>query len=191
MLKIDRSEILGLGAYEQVRDQFRRRVIELKKDRRVSIGDRVTLVFENHDTMLFQVQEMLRAERMTSERGIRDEIAIYNELLPDAGELSATLFVEITDKDRIREDLHGLVGIDEHVALVLGAHRIAARFEPGRSTEEKLSSVQYVRFAVPEEARRALADAAQPAALELDHPRYRHRTELSAGTRRSLLEDFE
>ena len=191
MKKIDRSEILDLGPYEQVRDRFRRRIIELKKHRRVAVGDRVSLVFENHDTMLFQVQEMLRAERMTAERGIADEIALYNGLLPDPAELSATLFVEITDKDRIREDLHGLVGIDEHVALVLGGARIAARFEPGRSTEEKLSSVQYVRFSVPEPARRALGDDSQPAAIEVDHPRYRHRVELSPETRRSLLEDLE
>lgn len=190
MKKIEQSEILPLGAYEEIRDRFRRRIIELKKARRVSVGDRVTLVFENRDTLLFQIQEMLRAERITTERGVQAELDVYNPLLPDAGELSATLFVEITDSARIREDLHGLVGIDEHVALVLGDQRFPAHFEPGRSTEERLAAVQYIRFPVGDGARAALLDPKVAAALDLDHPRYRHRVELTQATRESLADDL-
>jgi len=190
MKPIEQNEILGLGSYEQIRDRFRRRVIDLKKDRRIGVGDRVTLVFENRDTLLFQIQEMLRAERISSPRGVQAEIDVYNPLLPSADELSATLFVEITDAARIREDLHGLVGIDEHVSLALGDRAVRARFEPGRSTEERLASVQYIRFPVGGEARSLLLDASTPVALEIDHPRYQHRVELTAATRESLADDL-
>jgi len=190
MKKIDQSEILGLGAYEEIRDRFRARIIALKKDRRVSVGDRVTLVFENRDTLLFQIQEMLRAERITAEHAVQAEIDVYNPLLPDTGELSATLFVEITDSARIREDLHGLVGIDEHVALVIGDRHVPARFEPGRSTEERLASVQYIRFPVGPSARAALLDPATKVTLAIDHPRYTHEVALSPAMRQSLADDL-
>jgi hypothetical protein len=191
MKKIDSSEILDLGAYEQIRERFRRRIIDLKKDRRISVGDRVTLVFENRDTLLFQIQEMLRAERITAPHAVQAEIDVYNPLLPDAGELSATLFVEITESARIREDLHGLVGIDEHVAIRLGDRAVPARFEPGRSTEEKLASVQYIRFPVGAGARATLLDAATPVTLAIDHPRYQHEIPLPAPMRESLAHDLD
>lgn len=190
MKKIEQSEILGLGAYEEVRDRFRARVIALKRDRRISVGDRVTLVFENRDTLLFQIQEMLRAERITTEPAVQAELDVYNPLMPDAGDLSATLFVEITDSARIREDLHGLVGIDEHVALVIGGREVPARFEPGRSTEERLASVQYIRFPVGAAARAELLDPATKVTLQIDHPRFSHRVELPTATRRSLADDL-
>jgi len=187
--KIRRDEVLPLGAYEEVRDRFRNRVIAVKVHRRVGVGDRVTFVFENRDTMLFQIQEMLRAERITGEREIQAEIDVYNDLLPGPREISATFFVEITDKERIREDLHGLVGLE--VALVLGARRILARFEEGRATPEKLSAVQYLRWPLDELARSALADPEVPARLEIAHPRYTHATDLGPETRRSLLDDLD
>ena len=152
MKPIEQGEILDLASYEQIRERFRRRVVDLKKNRRVGVGDRVTLVFENRDTLLFQIQEMLRAERISAPRGVQAEIDVYNPLMPSAAELSATLFIEITDSARIREDLHGLVGIDEHVSLVVGDRRVPARFEPGRSTEERLAAVQDIRVPVGAEA---------------------------------------
>jgi hypothetical protein len=190
MEKIQRSEILPLGAYEEIRERFRARVIALKRDRRITIGERVTLVFENRDTLLFQIQEMLRTERITAERGIQDEIDVYNGLLPAPGQLSATLFVEITDASRIREDLHGLVGIDEHVALVFGAYRLPARFEEGRQTAERLASVQYIHFDVSPAAAAALSDPSLPARIEIDHPRYAHGIDLPAPMRASLAADL-
>ena len=88
------NDIIGLERYEKMRDEFRRRIIELKQRRRVAVGDRITLVFENHDTVLFQIQEMLRAERIADVDRIREEIEVYNELIPAEGELSATLLIE-------------------------------------------------------------------------------------------------
>jgi uncharacterized protein DUF3501 len=190
MNKIERSEILGLGPYEEVRGRFRQRIIDLKRDRRITVGDRVTLVFENRDTLLFQIQEMLRTERISAERGIQAEIDVYNELIPGPGQLSATLFIEITDSARIRDDLHGLVGIDEHVALVLGDRRLPARFEEGRQTEDRLASVQYIRFDLDPAGTAGLANPELPAAIEIDHPRYPHRTEIPPRMRVSLVDDL-
>src|SRR5574341_2090430 len=99
MSKLMLEEVMGLERYERVRNDFRSRIISMKKSRRVPVGDRVTFVFENHDTMLFQVQEMLRAEHIVDLDRVRDEVAVYNALIPDADELSATMLIEITEKD--------------------------------------------------------------------------------------------
>jgi len=189
--KVVLEEIQGLERYEQSRDQFRRRIIELKKRRRVSVGDRVTLVFENHDTMLFQIQEMLRAEHIVDLDKVRDEIEVYNELVPNPGELSATLLVEITESDRIREDLVHLLGIDEAVRLEIGDRFvIPAVFEPGHSKEDKLSAVQYVRFAFDVAARAAFVGGHERVRLVIDHPNYRHRAVISDAVRASLADDL-
>src|SRR5438477_13111247 len=97
MKPVERSEILGLAEYETIRDRFRARVIEEKRIRRVQLGAKATAVFENHDTVLMQVQEMLRTERITKESSIAHEIATYNELVPKDNELSATVMIEIAD----------------------------------------------------------------------------------------------
>lgn len=191
MNKVTIDEIVGIERYEKIRDDFRRRIIDLKKQRRVSVGDRVTFVFENHDTMLFQVQEMLRAENIVDLDRVREEIEVYNALVPAADELSATLLIEITDSDQIREELVKLIGIDECVWLEIGAeHRIQATFEPGRSKEDKLSAVQYVRFPMSLAARTAFADASQPAHLVIDHPNYGARTAIGGAVRESLAADL-
>lgn len=196
MKQVTLDEILGLERYEQVRDELRRRIIAVKKDRRVAVGDRVTFVFENHNTMLFQVQEMVRAEHITDLDKIRDEIAVFNALVPNGQELSATMLIEITDSERIREDLIQFTGIDEAVRLEIGdpAHgsfSIPGQFEAGRSKEDKLSAVQYVRFPLAPAARKAFADSRQPARLIIDHPHYRHTATIEGAVRRSLAQDLE
>lgn len=191
MPKVVLDEILGLERYEQSRDQFRRRIIDLKKQRRVSVGDQVTLVFENHDTMLFQVQEMVRAEHITDLDKVRDEIDVYNALVPDAGELSATLLIEITESERIRDDLLRLLGIDEAVRLEIGdRYVVRGVFEPGHSKEDKLSAVQYVRFVFDDAARAAFVAGHEPVRLVIDHPNYRHTAVLSDAVRASLSVDL-
>lgn len=197
MKKVTLDEIIGLERYEQIRPELRRRIIELKKDRRVAVGDEVTLVFENHDTMFFQIQEMLRAEHITDMDRIRDELDVYNALIPEPGELSATLLIEITEADQIRERLVALIGIDETVRMeIVGADgtvrfTIPAQFEPGRSKEDKLSAVQYVRFAFDDAARRAFCNGAQAVRLIIDHPNYRHQAAVEGAVRRSLVQDLE
>ena len=179
MNKIILDDILGFSAYEKVRQQFREDIIEKKKKRRVSVGDKVSIVFENRDTVIFQIQEMLRAERITDLDKIREEIAVYNELIPNPGELSATLFLEIEDQTHLREDLLKFLGIDEAVFFKVGGHVVAGRFEEGRSKEDKISAVQYVRFLFDPEARQALVNG-EPAELVIDHPNYQARAVLAA-----------
>ena len=189
MNKIILDDILGFSAYERVRQKFRADIIEKKKKRRISIGDKVSIVFENRDTVIFQIQEMLRAERITDLDKIREEIAVYNELVPDPGELSATLFLEIEDQSHLREDLLQFLGIDEAVALKIGGHVIPGRFEEGRSKDDKISAVQYVRFSLNSDARQAFARG-EPAELVIDHPNYKARTILAAEAQKSLAEDL-
>jgi hypothetical protein len=184
------DELLGLERYEQIRDELRRRIIELKRNRRLTVGDVVTLVFENHDTMFFQVHEMMRAERITDLDAIRYELEVYNALLPASGELSATLLIEITDAEAVESRLNALVGIDEALGLEVGAHRVPASFEPGRSTDDKLSAVQYVRFAFSAPARAAFCDPSVPAFAVIDHPNYRARAAIAGAMRASLIGDL-
>src|SRR5215471_2117245 len=120
MKKVTLDKIMGSERYERIRDDFRRYIIALKKQRRVSVGDRVTFVFENHETVFFQIQEMLRAERITDLDKVRFEIDVYNELIPAEGELSATMLIEIIEQERIRSELVRLIGIDKAVFLHIG-----------------------------------------------------------------------
>src|SRR5438128_2700493 len=126
MKPIERGEVLGIADYESVRDHFRARVIEEKKRRRVALGPKATAVFENHDTMLLQVQEMLRTERITREAAIQHEIDTYNQLVPGTAELSCTIMIEISDKDERDAFLVAARGFEKHVLLVIGGDRVRA-----------------------------------------------------------------
>jgi uncharacterized protein DUF3501 len=192
MKKVALDEIAGIERYEQLRPEFRRRIIDMKKHRRVAVGDQVTFVFENHDSMLFQIQEMLRAEHIVDLDRVRAELDVYNALIPEPGELSATMLIEITEAERIREQLVRLIGIDEAVRLEVGRRPpIGAQFEPGRSKEDKLSAVQYVRFALDDDARTAFIHGADPVRLVIDHPNYRQTALLDGAVRRALAQDLE
>ena len=187
---IRRTDIRGPTLYAGFRDDLRKHVIEHKRPRRISIGDRVTLVFENRHTLLFQIEEMLRAESILDEDKIAQEIAVYNALMPSESSLSVTLLVELPADADARLELGRLVGLDEHLVLHLGCHALAAAFEPGRSTEDRISAVQYVRFPLPPPAKQALLTPDTALALEIDHPNYRHRTVCSPQTRATLAADY-
>jgi hypothetical protein len=190
MRKLSLADVYPPPLYEAVRDDLRRRTIAVKRPRRVTLGPNVTVVFENRTTMIFQVCEMLRAEHIVEPAKIQHEIDVYNSLLPDEGQLAATLFVEVTDAAQIRPVLERMVGIDEHVTLEIGGARVKAAFEPGRSEADRISSVQYLRFDLDEAARRALATPGTPVALASDLPGYPHRAPLSDDTRASLAADL-
>jgi hypothetical protein len=193
MSKITRRDILGPSRYSPMRDEFRKRVIALKKPRRVIVGDRVSLVFENRDTLIFQIEEMLRAEHMTDEAAIQAEIDVYNSMMPDAESLAATLFVELPRSDEVdvRHELGKLVGLDEHVTLHVGEHAVRAEFEAGRQEEDRISAVQYTRFALPEAARAALRTPGTPLRLAITHPNYQVSVPLTEEARASLARDLE
>ena len=189
MNELSLDDIMGISAYEKVRDNFRRGIIELKQKRRVAVGTKVSLVFENRDTVIFQIQEMLRAERITDLDKIREEIDVYNGLIPEPGELSATLFLEIEDQTNLREELLQFLGIDEALFLRVGNHSIHARFEEGRSKEDKISAVQYVKFPFAPQELSAFAGA-EDAELRIDHPNYQVRAPIDPETRKSLVADL-
>lgn len=187
---IKRSDIKGPAMYEAIRDDYRRRVIELKAPRRVIIGDRVELVFDNRLILTMQIEEICRLERLTTDEQIQAEIDQTNELMPTEASLAATLFVPLPPDEDARVALRQLVGLDEHVVLHIGAHAIRAAFEQGRSTDEKISAVQYARFPLSVEAKKALQTAGTPVAVEIDHPSYRHRVECPEALRESLAADY-
>ena len=186
------TDILNVYEYEKVRDVRRRELIGLKTERRVEVGRYFSFVFENRETVWFQIQEMVRAERIVDDGKIADEIEVYNTLLPRPGELAATMFIEIGEAERIKPVLDSLLGIDTgaHVRLTVGSHTVPGVFEAGHSDEElgKLSAVHFVRFALTPDARRAFADA--EVALVVDHPADPGRTVLTPTVRRRLAADF-
>jgi len=192
MKALEPSEILNLVEYEKVRDVRRRQIVELKKARRVSLGRYLTFVFENRATVWFQIQEMVRAERIVDESRIAEEVEVYNALLPRPGELAATLMIEIAEATEIKPVLDRLLGIDtrDYVKMTVGPHVIVGEFETGHSDEErgKLSAVHFVRFALPPQARARFSTS--EVALVVEHPNERARTVLSDETKRSLRGDL-
>lgn len=192
MKPLTREDLLPYAEYERVRESFRRRIIELKRRRRISVGDRITLLFENRDTVQFQIQEMIRVERIFDPVKIQEELDVYNAQLPGDGELSATLFIEITEQARIKQELDAFQGIDrgKTVAIVVGPHAAYAEFESGRSKEEKLSAVHFLKFKPAPELVHALADPATPAKILLNHPRYQKEVEVPDELRQEWLADL-
>jgi hypothetical protein len=196
MSRITLAEIKDLVAYEKAREDMRARIIELKKARRIAVGDNVTVLFENRQTVLYQIQEMIRTERIVDEAKIQDEIDAYEILLPAPGELSATLFIEIPEivrmtTEQMREAVNRFQGLDrDSVWLYLGRTKAAARFESGNTKEEKMAAVHYVRFVVPPEGRAALADAPQPVRLTVEHPRYQAEATVPPALRAEMAKDL-
>lgn len=201
------ADIEDLRAYERGREAYRTRVIELKRRRRVAVGPLVTFVFENRETIRFQVQEMARVEKMISDEQIQGELDVYNPLIPNPGELSATLFVELTSEAALREWLGKLVGIERAVELRLGAHGPVTtdgqgdkataeviRATPEAAHEEALTrksvtaSVHYVWFSLTEAQVERFAEG--PVALAVAHPAYLESATLSDATVTELLEDL-
>lgn len=196
MRKLTLVDVKDLVEYEKIRAAFRQRIIDLKKRRRVSVGDKVSLVFENTETALSQVQEMTRAERIVDPAKIQFEIDTYNALIPDTDELSATLFIEITTVGDIRAELDRLVGLDRQgvVSISMGeAGDVEGLFETGHSDEQRISAVHYVKFRFTPSQRRVFIEssaAGRSVFLVISHPDYRHRAELSAEVVAALAEDL-
>lgn len=185
------DDLMGLAAYERARPQFCQEMIEYKKNRRLPVGDRVSLVFENRKTAIFQIQEMIRAERITDLDKIKEEIEVYDSLIPEQDELSATLLIEIEDQAKIREELLKFLGIDETVYLRIGKqYNIQAVFEKGRSKEDKISAVQYIRFPFGPEARAAFIAGQGDILFSIRHPHYQAEARIGEEMRQSLIQDL-
>lgn len=190
MRKVEASEVLDLTAYEKVRASVLEKMIKDKRPRRIHVGEILCFIFENRDTVLFQIQEMTRAERSVTEEAIAAEVAVYNELVPDANELSATLMIEIPSETSIRRELDRLIGIDEHVRLDIGDESVRATFDEKQFQEDRVSAVQYIRFSLGAELAREFRDPKVSVELRVDHPNYAGKTAIEGEARASLIADL-
>jgi len=196
--KLRLEDILDQRAYERDRDELKHQAFEAKRLRRVAVGPIMSLVFENEVTIRYQIQEMARVEKLTSDAQILEELRVYNPLIPDPGELSATLFLELTDEASLREWLPKLVGIETAVLVGLpdpgGSERDYVRSIPEEAHADQLTreditaSVHYIRFKLSDAQIRAFAQG--PVTLSSDHPAYCHEVELGEATRTELLADL-
>jgi hypothetical protein len=187
------ADVLDLRAYERVREEYRSQVMARKRNRRLALGPLMTLVFECFDTVRFQVQEMARVEKIISDDAIQVELDTYNRLLPGEGELSATLFIELTSEEALRDWLPRLVGIERHVALDLDGDLVEsvpeAQHAAALTRETVTPAVHYLRFPFGEAQVAALGAAAE-LALVSTHPAYEARTSLTPAVRTELLGDL-
>ncbi|HLS85507.1 MAG TPA: DUF3501 family protein [Burkholderiales bacterium] len=189
---IRRESLLSLEAYARERDAFRARVIAHKKDRTVGLGPNVTLQFEDELTIRYQVQEMLRIERIFEEEGIQGELDAYNPLVPDGGNWKATMMIEYPDPEERKRMLAQLKGIERKVWIRVDGHApvyAIADEDLERETEEKTSSVHFLRFELDEAMRAALRRGAG-LAMGVDHPAYSASVEVRPEVRAALLKDL-
>ena len=185
MTKLTLDDIADLRAYERERQDFRREVIDLKKRRRIHVGPHLTLLFENRQTIRFQIQEMARAEKILTDEGIQTELDIYNPLVPEPGCLAATLFIELTTDDQLREWLPKLVGIETAIVLRIGSGADAALVRATVDADhgkqltraEITASVHYIHFDLTPDQVDAFSSV--PVSLVVDHPAYGYETVLT------------
>jgi len=192
MSKIERGSLLSLETYARERNAFRARVIEHKKRRTVALGDHVTLIFEDELTIRYQVQEMLRIERIFEDAGIQEELEAYNPLVPDGSNLKATMMIEYPDADERKRALAQLKGIEDRVWVQVGDYaRVFAIADEDleRENEEKTSAVHFLRFEFDGAARAALV-AGAGLAVGVDHPQYQARAALAPAVRDALAADL-
>jgi hypothetical protein len=191
------DDIVDLRAYERRRPEVLRRMLALKRRRRIAVGPLVTLTFENRETMRFQVQEMARAEKMTTDAQIRDELDIYNPLIPGYGELSATLFIELTSRAELEEWLPKLVGIERAVEVRIGEGVAVdvVRAEPEAAHAQQLTrddvtaSVHYIRFRLTDDQLERFSRG--PVVVAVDLPAYQEEVALSVESRAELRGDLQ
>jgi len=190
------DDIADTRAYERERAEFRERIIQLKRVRRVPVGPIITFVFENRETIRFQIQEMARAEKLYTDEAIQEELNTYNPLIPEPGQLSATMFVELTSRDEMEYWLPRLVGIERAPRLIIGEGPdsvvVSAEVDPSHASQltrdQVTASVHYVGFSLgrPQVAR----FRAEPVRLAVAHLEYKEEALLSEETKKSLLGDL-
>ena len=174
MAQVTRESLMTLEAYAKARPEFRKKVIEHKKNRSVPLGEHVTLLFEDELTVRYQVQEMLRIEKIFEEDGIRHELEAFTPLIPDGRNFKATMMIEYPDADVRKRELARLIGIEDRVWVqVEGAPKVYAIADEDmeRENEEKTSSVHFLRFELTEDMAAALKYGVG-LAVGVDHPNY-------------------
>jgi hypothetical protein len=187
------ADIADVRAYERERPEIRARVMELKRRRRVSLGTIVTITFENRETIRYQVQEMARVEKLMTDEAIQDELDTYNPMIPAPGQLCATMFIELTSDDQLREWLPKLVGIERSVLFRLhDGQTVRAGIEEQHASqltrEHVTSAVHWLQFEFTPQQIEAMA--AGPVVLAIDHPAYTEEVTLEPSTVAELLADL-
>lgn len=192
MNQLTRDDLIAQDEYERQRETYRQSIIDLKRRRRIGIGDKITLVFENRETLRFQVQEMIRVERIVDPQKVQEELDVYNALLPTPGELSATLLIELTDADTMKHWLDLFMGLDhgQKLGLRAGGEVVYGEFEGGHSHETKISAVHFVRFRPTPAMVKALRDQAVRVALSVRHAGYEAEAEVPWAMRQEWLSDL-
>ncbi|MCK4560563.1 MAG: DUF3501 family protein [Calditrichia bacterium] len=190
MRKMQIEDVLDLTTYEKQRKDIRPKIIEIKNMRRIHVGPKVTYLFENYDTMWYQVQEMTRAERIVEEEGIMGELNAYNELIPDTNQLSTSMFIEIDNVSERKSFLTQIVDLPDHTYLEVDGEKIVPIFDPRQGSENKLSSVQYLKFDLTEDQVQKFTDSKLKVVLGFDHPLYTYVHELTAKQKSTLYEDM-
>lgn len=193
MNKLTVGDLMPLEQYHKRRADFRAEVLAHKRRRQVAIGPNVTLYFEDRLTMQYQIQEMLRAERIFESEAIAEELAIYNPLIPDGRNLKATMMLEYPDETERRVALERLAGVEHAVYLEMGPiGRVVAHADEDlpRSNDDKTSAVHFLRFEL-DDAMCAAIKAGSPLAFGVDHPQYAHEAAVSGATRGALAADLD
>ena len=192
MKTLNKESLMDIIEYEKVRHEYRREIIDYKVNRRVGLGPNVTMVFENEKTLSFQIQEIMRAERLVHDEQIQEEIDVYNSIMPPSSGLSATLFIEITDEKKIKSVLNEFIGLTDgdNLYFEVGNEKVFARFEEGREEEDKISSVHYVQFHFSEDQKSQLADLSQNANIVIDYNKYIYSVSVKDEMRQSLVNDL-
>ncbi len=182
MKQVSREDIIDYQTYEERRDDFRRLVMAEKGRRRIHVGDALTFLFENPTTIRYQIQEMMRAEKIVRESDIRHELETYNAILGDEGELGCTLLIEIDNPEERSVKLRQWFELPEHIyAEMEDGSKIRPSFDPAQRGRDRLSSVQYLKFAVAGHV---------PTAIGVDHPEIMGRTELTQDQHAALAQDL-
>jgi hypothetical protein len=191
--KLTLDDIADLRAYERERETFRARMIEVKRRRRVALGTLMTIMFENRDTMRLQIQEMVRVEKVLTDEGVLEELKAYNPMIPEPGQLCATLFLELTSEDQVREWLPKLAGLENSISLLLAdGSRVRGEIDEqhaaGLTRDDVTAAVHYLTFNfTPEQVN---VFEAGPITVECSQPNYLEASALSDSTKAELLTDL-
>ena len=188
MQPIDVSEIKHIADYEIVRPQWRPQMMALKDRRRIRAGDHLTFLFENRDTVRYQIQEMMRIERLQNPREIAHEVETYNELIPGPGQLSASLLIEYETPEERDVWLPALLGLEHHIWLETGGERSQAAFDDRQISTDRLSSVQYIKFQLTPAQVEAFPRQAR---IVVDHPKYPAEAQLTPVQLQELAADLK
>jgi hypothetical protein len=193
MQALTRDDLYSLEEYAEVRPELRKKVMAHKKDRKVPIGGHATLYFEDRLTIQYQIQEMLRVERIFERAGIEEELSAYNPLIPDGSNWKATFMIEYDDVNERREALARLIGIEDHVWVQVADHdRVYAIADEDleRSDDTKTSSVHFLRFELEPGMVKGLKDGAE-LLMGIDHSEYDHAVKVETQVRDTLLADLD